>query len=280
LSGSILKKRREELGLDLKDISALLKIKREFLSAIEDDLFDRLPARVYTVGYIRNYSDYLKVDPADIIKLYSKQLPPPKTAAPIMPVILDKDRRKPKTLYIAATLLALAAGLIIYMKIPHTTKEGKQAEVRVEATRNRETINSRDEKKEAGTIMNTARTEERTTDTPKVQAQKGTKPEPPAAVYSGITDSISSTGDQALHTLSIKAVDMSWIYVKFRNGKHEEVTMQPGQTREWSFHNGASLKTGNAGGIQVVLDGKDLGPVGTKGQVVVLTFPPAADPAY
>lgn len=275
MSGSILKQRREELGLDIREISELLKIKLEYLSAIENDLFDKLPAPVYTRGYIRSYSKYLSVDPADIIKLYSKQLPPPKTDATIMPVILDNGRKKPKTLYIAATLLAIAAGLVIYLKMPHTATDNKPSAGKVEATGNKEAIIARNEKKQAEKIRNRDNPQSETADGSDVRAEK--KPGFLAPAYTNIADSTLSSEDKALHRLSLKAIAMSWVYVKFRNGKHEEITLKPGQTKEWSFLEGVSVKIGNAGGIQVILDGKDIGPVGTKGQVVVLTFPQTAD---
>ncbi len=288
MSGSILKQKREELGLDIKEISALLKIKLEYLSAIEDDLFERLPAPVYTIGYIRSYSKYLKVDPADIISLYSKQMPPPKTDTTIMPVILDNDRKKPKTLYIAAAILAIAAGLFVYFKMPYTATDKKQAGTTIETPRNNLAMPVKTERKQDGKIHDEIKHAEKKTDADKPvpataadsRAQAEKKPVAPAPADTKTSAPMVSSGDQALHRLSIKAVDLSWVSVKFRNGKYEEVTMKPGESKEWSFLEGASLKTGNAGGIQVIIDGKDMGPVGTKGQVVVLTFPLATAPAY
>jgi cytoskeleton protein RodZ len=53
LVGEILKKRREELGRDLREISNYLKIRYDYLKALEDGDIEKLPAEVYIRGYIQ-----------------------------------------------------------------------------------------------------------------------------------------------------------------------------------------------------------------------------------
>ena len=74
MSGEIFKKRREELGLDINEVSDTLKISSEYLISIENDMFDRLPVAVYTVGYIRCYAKYLEVDAGPVIANFSSHL--------------------------------------------------------------------------------------------------------------------------------------------------------------------------------------------------------------
>ena len=45
-------------------------------------------------------------------------------------------------------------------------------------------------------------------------------------------------------------------------------------SKDWSFAGSAVLKIGNAGGIALKFDGKDLGVPGKPGQVLNLKFPP------
>ena len=61
--GVILSKKREELGLTIKDISLKLKIRERYLSNIEGWDFTTMPHKVYIRGYIRLYSDLLGLDP-------------------------------------------------------------------------------------------------------------------------------------------------------------------------------------------------------------------------
>ncbi|MDP2157580.1 MAG: helix-turn-helix domain-containing protein, partial [Nitrospirota bacterium] len=67
MAGELLKRRREELGLDLRKTADLLKIKEDYLASIEENLFEKLPVAVYTIGYIRCYATYLHIDPEPII---------------------------------------------------------------------------------------------------------------------------------------------------------------------------------------------------------------------
>ena len=45
-------------------------------------------------------------------------------------------------------------------------------------------------------------------------------------------------------------------------------------SKDWSFADTAALRIGNAGGIAVKFDGKDLGVPGKPGQVLNLNLPP------
>jgi len=58
--GRILKESREKKNITLDQIASKLRVKREYLSEIEDK--SDLPQDVFTIGYIRLYAKYLKVD--------------------------------------------------------------------------------------------------------------------------------------------------------------------------------------------------------------------------
>jgi cytoskeleton protein RodZ len=88
---------------------------------------------------------------------------------------------------------------------------------------------------------------------------------PPSAVSKGI-----SRGE---HNLEIAATDTTWISVKYADGRSEEMLLRPGNARSMSFSGTMLLKVGNAGGIKVRLDGKDLGVLGSPGQVISLSLP-------
>jgi cytoskeleton protein RodZ len=58
-AGHDLRKARLRKGKELSDVSLLLKIRADYLAAIEDGRFDALPGRVYALGYVRSYAAYL-----------------------------------------------------------------------------------------------------------------------------------------------------------------------------------------------------------------------------
>jgi hypothetical protein len=56
--------------------------------------------------------------------------------------------------------------------------------------------------------------------------------------------------------------------VTIDNQHAKEILLHPGQVVEWSAGEGFTLSLGNAGGVEVTLDGHGLAPFGKSGQVV------------
>lgn len=68
ISGSLLKKLREELNVSLEEINVRTKIPRKYILAIEADDYSNLPAVVYFRGFISSYLRYLGLtDRNDIV---------------------------------------------------------------------------------------------------------------------------------------------------------------------------------------------------------------------
>jgi cytoskeleton protein RodZ len=61
--GAELRDARLHRGAELADVATDLRIRRPHLEAIESGAFDELPGRVYAVGFMRAYSEYLGLDP-------------------------------------------------------------------------------------------------------------------------------------------------------------------------------------------------------------------------
>ncbi len=76
-----------------------------------------------------------------------------------------------------------------------------------------------------------------------------------------------------MHTLELIAEDTTWIFITIDDSESKEMLLHQGDHIKLSAKNIFSLKIGNAGGIKVVFDGKEIGPFGEKDQVVTLTLP-------
>jgi cytoskeletal protein RodZ len=70
----LLKKQREDLGKDIKEIAADTRIKASCLQSIEDEDYEKLPPEVYTRGYIKEYAKYLGLPTETILAPYEKYL--------------------------------------------------------------------------------------------------------------------------------------------------------------------------------------------------------------
>lgn len=60
--GDVLKLKREELSLSLKDVENSTSIRVNYLAAIEKGKIFSFLSSVYTLGFIRQYADFLKLD--------------------------------------------------------------------------------------------------------------------------------------------------------------------------------------------------------------------------
>jgi tetratricopeptide (TPR) repeat protein len=76
-----------------------------------------------------------------------------------------------------------------------------------------------------------------------------------------------------LHTLELIAKDATWIFINIDDMESKEIMLNQGENIKLSAKNGFSLKIGNAGGIKLIFDGKEMKPLGEKGQVIDLTLP-------
>ncbi len=68
--GDYLRRTREGKRLSIEDAVEATKVRGRYLQAIEDADYERLPADVYTRGFVRSYADYLGLNGAELTNLY------------------------------------------------------------------------------------------------------------------------------------------------------------------------------------------------------------------
>jgi cytoskeletal protein RodZ len=229
LIGEKLKKRREELGIDLKQVANTLRIHYEYLKCIENNALDKLPAQVYTRGYIKEYARFLNVDPDPLLDEHAKsQSESEGESEPVPQAPLKTKFVLPRSvIFIAIAVIAIvlvAVGFFLRGSLapPESTGEADHA--------------------------------------------ADVKASPlPAAPAGSVKENT-----QAPYVLKVIAEETSWLRVESGEGRSEEVLMQPGETKEWTSQNGFDIKLGNAGGVKLIFNGKDLGTLGEKGRVVRL----------
>lgn len=72
-TGSLLRKVRESLGVDLEEIARYTKISQVQLHAIEEENFSQLPALVYLRGFVQEIAKFLKLDPTQVARTYLRR---------------------------------------------------------------------------------------------------------------------------------------------------------------------------------------------------------------
>ena len=68
--GPIFKEARAESGKSIDDAVKETKIAKKYLFAIENENFDIFPGETYLIGFIRNYSQFLGLDPDEMVLKY------------------------------------------------------------------------------------------------------------------------------------------------------------------------------------------------------------------
>jgi len=73
-TGALLRKVRESQGIELVEISSRTKISRSHLVALEEEIYDDLPAIVYVRGFVTELAKYLRLDPAQVQRTYLRRM--------------------------------------------------------------------------------------------------------------------------------------------------------------------------------------------------------------
>src|SRR5271155_3985644 len=71
--GTLLAETRQNYRWALEDVGAALRIKPEYLAALEQGRADRLPGPTYATGFMRAYADYLGLDSREIVRRFQDE---------------------------------------------------------------------------------------------------------------------------------------------------------------------------------------------------------------
>jgi len=68
--GETLRRARLSKNVTFEDAERVTRIRREYLEALEQEDFGRLPAPVYARGFLRSYAGYLGLDPGELMPFF------------------------------------------------------------------------------------------------------------------------------------------------------------------------------------------------------------------
>jgi cytoskeleton protein RodZ len=108
--GHLLRETRQARGLDLHDVADDLRIKPDYLLALEEGDLSLTPGRVYALGFLRSYGEHLGFDGEEMVG-YAKQAMSGAAARPELKYrVPEAESRRPSGILIAASILTV--GLI------------------------------------------------------------------------------------------------------------------------------------------------------------------------
>lgn len=239
--GDELRRERTLREVSLEEISAATKISVRLLTALEEGNRAKLPAPVFTRGFIRAYCLHLGLDPVEKINTYLAEAEP--TAAPLLSVakpgggsrFLRGRRSTAGTILGGVTAVLLLLGLIASPEHRRPRVAGSSAVSRVEPV----------------SFKNVAPSNE---PTPLIR-EDGPEPAPPSEIGNGVA-------------LVLQFDEPSWIEISADGEKVFGGTISAGVSRRFEARKTFSITLGNAGGVRVSIDGRALAPLGRPGQVV------------
>jgi len=131
--GQDLRTARLRHGEDLASVSTRLKIRRDYLEAIEESRFDKLPGRPYAIGFVRSYADYMGLNTKSIVERYKAEIA---GLDPAEPSSLDgletaPERKFPHAMIFAGLVLLLGVVYAGYYLSVSTTETAIQPDTAV-----------------------------------------------------------------------------------------------------------------------------------------------------
>lgn len=294
LIGETLKKFREESGLSLDDIALKLRIRREHLQALEGNDFEKLPAEVFTIGYIREYARLLNLDSDPLVETFKglkqEKTVPVEAADEIIagtsaePHSEDKTTISPGIKIFAAIGAGAIAALILFAVmegLKNTNNQGTDNRIVVKLTKNvpaetpvvpAQKLPEQTEPKPSEVQKNVPLSVNNTAVKAPAEAPEK-RPEQIKPTAPAVRNNASPVTSERRHKLKIIANENTWLRIETGAGEGQEVVMSAGDSNEWSSRKGFNIKIGNAGGVKLVFNGKDLGIPGEKGKVLQLRLP-------
>ena len=243
--GEILRRTRTHYGLNLQQVEQILRIRASNLEALETGDVSQLPGRVYAIGFVRAYAEYLGLDGDKMVHLFKQQSVGDKKKIDLsFPV--PADETKVPNLYIIGSSLAgliVLLGFIVFMIFPDKDEK---------------TIPPVPESLTGSSLTDAPALVE----APNTEAVEGDAPQAEEAV----NEPAAPETPKGRMTLEIK--EASWIEIKNAQGAAIlRQVLKPGDIYMVPPEQGLVMSTGNAGGIVVKLDGNALPSLGASGEI-------------
>ncbi|WP_281018177.1 helix-turn-helix domain-containing protein [Minwuia sp. IMCC3077] len=107
--GAELKAERDRFGLLLSEVSDRLRIRVAYLEAIEEGRFGDLPGRIYAIGFLRSYAEFLGADGDVCVQMFKDEAGTGGHSRRLeFPVPQNENRRPGKATLLVAVLLGAA----------------------------------------------------------------------------------------------------------------------------------------------------------------------------
>lgn len=242
--GEILRRTRVHYEQTLEQIESVLRIRASQLEALEQGDVSKLPGRVYAIGFVRSYSEYLGLDGDKMVHLFKEQSVGRKAKPDLSFPVPASESKVPNMMIIGSSLFGVVV-LIGFMALMMFPEKEKQMIPSVPESLTKSQLS------EAPALVG---------DAGAVDAVEG-----PAAQAG---DPAEAVVNGPKNRIVMEIVEPSWIEIRNASGaailrqvlKEGDVYLVPDEP-------GLVMATGNAGGIVIKIDGKELPKLGEAGAI-------------
>jgi cytoskeletal protein RodZ len=249
--GEALRRERTRKQLTLEDVSASTRISARFLKAIEAEDFAQLPGLIFARNFVRQYAAFLSLDPAPLVAM----LPPVDLETAPMPQPPDRPRRSAwdprwNSTFASLAWTILAGGAAVGAYVHFNRPAPSSAATAPAPVAPAKVVTAAPPSAQAAPI------------TPVSERQTPAEPAP------------QSTPPQS-HPVAVvvKARQDAWVQATADGKTIFATTLKAGETRPVDADGWVKIRTGNAGGVEISLNGKPIDSLGPEGQIrsVMLT---------
>jgi cytoskeletal protein RodZ len=296
--GKYLKNQRESKKISLREVANNTRVREHLLKAIEEDQYHLLPPATYVKGFLLAYAKYLRLDPNEVLLRYERVLkgepvtPPPtepqKTKEKIPPTEPPKPKEKipptgppkpkqeipptqpskPKQKVLWNTKqtwvvggVVVASLVVFYLFFPYPSKLPVKP-IPEKPFPEKPIIEEKLPITPSPPVVATA----------PVLGEKPVVEEKQPLAPSLPVPATTSVPEKKTFSLQLKAVEETWVSLQVDDQSEKEMTFKAGEGISVQASNRIRIIIGNAGGLDLILNGKPLDKFGKPGEVLTLLF--------
>ncbi len=267
--GTTLKTQRERLGYTLSNVENQIFIPERYLTAIENGSLEELPSTVQGRGMVKNYAQFLGLDPEPLLLNYAEVLQSrlsrirkqaPDTGSSFsLRVWLRRFIANPTILWVGAVLLI--ASVSIWSTVLIFGNRGSAPESTATIPGVADIL--------LPSLTHTPTLEQPLTTPGEIEVEAALTPEPadPDVEEGEPTPTPQLTGNEKIQ-IQLIVIHRSWVRVIVDNILAFEGRLLPGSVKLFGGELSIEILTGNAAGVEVIYNQRDLGVMGLYGEVI------------
>jgi len=116
--GEVLRRTRLYYNLEIEDVEKALRIRVSQLLALEEGDIEKLPGRVYAIGFVRAYAEFLGLDGDKIVHLFKTQFVGTKRRPELNFPVSASESKLPNFYILLGSLAGLILIIVMFLIVP------------------------------------------------------------------------------------------------------------------------------------------------------------------